>query len=46
VALASALAARAQVLATGDRRHLLPHGTHHGLRILTPQAFLAELGGS
>jgi predicted nucleic acid-binding protein len=44
--LASALAAGAEVLATGDRRHLLPLGAHRGLRILTPQALLAELGGS
>jgi len=44
--LASALAAGAEVLATGERRHLLPLGTHRGLRILTPQAPLAELGGS
>jgi predicted nucleic acid-binding protein len=44
--LASALAAHAEVLATGDRRHLLPLETHRGLRILTPQALLAELGGS
>jgi predicted nucleic acid-binding protein len=45
VVLASALAAGAEVLATGDRRHLLPLETHRGLRILTPQALLAELGG-
>jgi predicted nucleic acid-binding protein len=44
--LASALASGAEVLATGDRRHLLPLGAHRGLRILTPQALLAELGGS
>jgi predicted nucleic acid-binding protein len=41
--LASAEAAEAGLLITGDRRHLLPLGTHRGLRILSPQAFLAEL---
>ncbi len=43
VVLASALEARVDVLVTGDRRHLLPVGEHHGVRILTPQALLAEL---
>jgi putative PIN family toxin of toxin-antitoxin system len=43
--LASAIAAQADVLASGDRRHLLPLGSHRGLRILTPQALLAELAG-
>lgn len=41
--LASALAAGATLVVTGDRRHLLPLGTHAGIRLLTPQAFLAEL---
>jgi hypothetical protein len=31
------------VLVTGDRRHLLPLGEHHGVRALTPQAALADL---
>ncbi len=41
--LACAVEAGADVLATGDRTHLLPLGEHHGVRILTPQATLAEL---
>lgn len=40
---ACAVEAGADVLATGDRTHLLPLGEHHGVRILTPQATLAEL---
>jgi predicted nucleic acid-binding protein len=41
--LACAVEAGADVLATGDRKHLLPLGKHRGVRILTPQAALAEL---
>ena len=41
--LASAIAGGAEVLVTGDRRHLLPLGVVEGLRVLTPQALLAEL---
>jgi len=41
--LACAVEAGADVLATGDRTHLLPIGQHHGVRLLTPQAALAEL---
>lgn len=41
--LASAKAGGAEVLVTGDRRHLLPLGEVEGLRVLTPQALLAEL---
>lgn len=44
--LACAVAERADVLVTGDRRHLLPLGEHGGVRILTPQALLAELADS
>ncbi|MBA3509269.1 MAG: PIN domain-containing protein [Thermoleophilaceae bacterium] len=44
--LACAVAERADVLVTGDRRHLLPLGEHGGVLILTPQALLAELAGS
>jgi predicted nucleic acid-binding protein len=43
VILACAVEAGADVLVTGDRKHLLPLGEHAGVRILTPQAFLAEL---
>jgi predicted nucleic acid-binding protein len=41
--LACAVEVGAEVLATGDRKHLLPLGEHHGVRRLTPQATLAEL---
>lgn len=41
--LACACAADISVLASGDRKHLLPIGEHCGIRILTPQAVLAEL---
>lgn len=41
--LACALEAGVDVLATGDRKHLLPIGEHRGVRLLTPQALLAEL---
>jgi predicted nucleic acid-binding protein len=43
VVLACAVNARVEVLASGDRKHLLPVGEHSGVRILTPQALLAEL---
>lgn len=41
--LAFAVATAASVLVTGDRRHLLPLEEHRGVRLLTPQGFLAEL---
>lgn len=41
--LACAVSAGVEVLVSGDRRHLLPVGEHRGVRILTPQALLAEL---
>jgi predicted nucleic acid-binding protein len=41
--LACALEVGVDVLATGDRRHLVLLGEHHGVRILTPQAALAAL---
>lgn len=41
--LASALSGNAEVLVTGDRRHLLPLGRMGAMRILTPQALLALL---
>jgi uncharacterized protein len=43
--LACAVEAGADVLATGDRKHLLPIGSHRGVRLVTPQALLAELRG-
>jgi predicted nucleic acid-binding protein len=41
--LACAVAADVEVLVSGDRRHLLPIGEHRGVRVITPQALLAEL---
>jgi predicted nucleic acid-binding protein len=43
VILACAVEAGVDVLATGDRRHLLPLGERSGVRLLTPQVALAEL---
>jgi predicted nucleic acid-binding protein len=43
--LACAIEAEVDVLASGDRKHLLPVGERGGVRILTPQALLAELRG-
>ncbi len=45
VIVACAVAAGVQILVSGDRRHLLPVGEHQGVRIVTPQALLAELAG-
>ncbi|MCO5314856.1 MAG: putative toxin-antitoxin system toxin component, PIN family [Solirubrobacterales bacterium] len=41
--LSCAIEAEVDVLVSGDRKHLLPVGEHQGVRVLTPQAFLAEL---
>jgi predicted nucleic acid-binding protein len=41
--LACATWAQVDVLVSGDRRHLLRVGEHRGVRIITPQAVLAEL---
>ena len=38
-----AVKAGVEILVSGDRKHLLPAGERGGVRILTPQAFLAEL---
>jgi len=43
--LACAIVAKVEVLVSGDRKHLLPVGERDGVRILTPQALLAELRG-
>jgi len=41
--LACAIQAGVDLLVSGDRRHLLPVGEHRGVRVVTPQALLAEL---
>jgi predicted nucleic acid-binding protein len=43
--LACAVQAGVDAVVSGDRRHLLPVGEHRGVRIVTPQALLAELRG-
>lgn len=43
--LAAASAAGSEILISGDTKHLLPLGQHQGMRIIRPQAFLAELAG-
>lgn len=43
VILAWAFANEVDVIASGDRRHLLPLRAHRGIPILTPQALLLEL---
>jgi predicted nucleic acid-binding protein len=43
--LACAVEAGVAVLTSGDRKNLLPVGERGGVRILTPQALLAELRG-
>ena len=41
--LAAAVEAGADVLVSGDHAHLLPVRAYRGVRIVTPQALLAEL---
>jgi len=44
--LACAVDVGAQIVVSGDRRHLLPVGEHRGVRIRTPQALLGELANA
>ncbi len=44
--LALAVAARASLVITGDRSHLLPIGRHEGIAIVTPRAALEFFGKS
>jgi uncharacterized protein len=43
VILACAVEAGVQLIVSGDRKHLLPLVEYRGIRIVTPQALLAEL---
>ena len=43
--IAAAVAARAELIVTGDRRHLLPIGVHHGIAIIEPAEALRRLAG-
>jgi hypothetical protein len=40
----SARSARAELIVTGDRRHLLPIGIHQGIAIVTAREVLNRLG--
>jgi putative PIN family toxin of toxin-antitoxin system len=42
--IATAVAAQADYLVTGDRAHLLPIGEYQGIRIISPKQFLEILG--
>jgi predicted nucleic acid-binding protein len=41
--IATAVAAKADYLVTGDRAHLLPIGQYEGIRIVSPRKFLDVL---
>lgn len=43
VVLACGVNAGVQIIVSGDRRHMLPVREHRGIRIISPQALLAEL---
>ena len=42
--IATAVAAKADYLVTGDRAHLLPIGEYAGIRIISPREFIGILG--
>jgi putative PIN family toxin of toxin-antitoxin system len=41
--IAAAVAARAELIVTGDRKHLLPIGTHQGIAIVTAREIVDRL---
>jgi putative PIN family toxin of toxin-antitoxin system len=41
--IAAAVTARAELIVTGDRRHLLPVGEHQGIAIVTPAEALRRI---
>jgi putative PIN family toxin of toxin-antitoxin system len=41
--IAAAVAARAELIVTGDRKHLLPIGTHKGIAIVTAREVVERL---
>jgi uncharacterized protein len=45
VVLACGVSAGVNIIVSGDRRHMLPVREHRGIRIVSPQALLAELAG-
>ena len=45
--IAAAVASRADLIVSGDRRHLLPLGSHQGIDIVEPaEAFVRQINGS
>ena len=42
--IATAVAAKADYLVTGDRAHLLPIGQYEGIQIVSPREFLEVIG--
>jgi uncharacterized protein len=45
VVLACGVNAGVDIIVSGDRRHMLPVREHRSIRIISPQALLAELAG-
>ena len=43
--LAAAVAAHAELIVTGDRKHLLPIGSHQGIAIVTAREVVDRLEG-
>lgn len=41
--IAAAVAARAELIVTGDRKHLLPIGSHQGIAIVTAREVVERL---
>lgn len=41
--IAAAVAARAELIVTGDRKHLLPIGSHHGIAIVTAREVVERI---
>jgi putative PIN family toxin of toxin-antitoxin system len=44
--IAAAVAARAELIVTGDRKHLLPIGSHQGIAIVSALEVVERLGAS
>ncbi len=42
--IAAAVAARAELIVTGDRKHLLPVGSHQGIAIVTAREVVERIG--
>lgn len=42
--IAAAVAARAELIVTGDRKHLLPIGSHQGIAIVTAREVVERIG--